>query len=352
VQALTDRAHCDQARGDRCRWIGVDEARSARAATPPDGAAAWEGDWTVVSARVDVWTQAAVTRTVGALAQLHPFRLGDVKSAPRLVQWVAGHWAPEAQATLDEVPEGHGLGVLMVTATDPDLDGGERPTSGTPADLLNTVLGSALGTSGFPVGSVVGTVVGSAVGSATDRLRSWSTPHRRWGGALARLPGVWLPPVALLPRAARDLDDPRTAWSTESVDFDARFAIYTRTERTTAALLTPRVMAMLLDEVPQDCAVTVSGDAVHTWWPYPPAVPSSGHAAEVVRATVRLAQALPRFVLRENPDLSAGVQAELDSRADQARRYQATRRPGHSPDPVLQRIYDEARAQVGLPPVP
>jgi hypothetical protein len=111
-------------------------------------------------------------------------------------------------------------------------------------------------------------------------------------------------------------------------------------------------MAMLLDELPQDCAVTVSGDALHTWWPYPPADPSPGHAAAVVRATVRLAEALPRLVLRENPDLSAGVQAELESHADQARRYQAERRAGHSPDPVLQRIYDEARARAGLPPAP
>jgi hypothetical protein len=324
----------------------------------------------VVSTRVDVWAQAAVTRTVRALAELHPFRLGDVKSAPRLVQWVAGQWPPEGQPVTDEVPDGHGLGVLTITATEPDLDRSEYPSAVTDTGLLGTAInvavgsamgtvGSAIGTVGTAVGSVVGptvgavgTMAGSVVGPATARLRSWSSPHRRWGGALVRLPGTWLPPFALLPRAARDLDDPRTAWPTESVDFDARFAVYTRTECTTAALLTPRVMAMLLDEVPEDCAVTVNGDAVHTWWPYPPAVRSPGHAAEVVRATVRLAQALPSFVLREHPDLSAGVQAELDSRADQARRYRAARRPGHSPDPVLQRIYDEARTRAGLPPAP
>lgn len=311
----------------------MDEARSARTATPPDGAAAWEGDWSVVSTRVDVWAQAAVNRTVRAMTELHPFRLGDIASAPRLLQWVAGQWPPDGQPIVDEVPGGQGLGVLMLTATEPDLDRSERPAPVTGADVL-------------------GTVIDSAAGPAAARLRSWSSPHRRWGGALVRLPRTWLPPLALLPRAARDLDDPRTAWPTESVDFDARFAVYTRTERTTAALLTPLVMAILLDEVPEDCAVTMNGDAVHTWWPYPPAVPSSGHAAEVVRATVRLAQALPSFVLREHPDLSDGVQAELESRADQARRYQAARRPGHSPDPVLQRIYDEARARAGLPPAP
>jgi hypothetical protein len=324
----------------------VDEVRSARAAVPPDGTAAWEGDWTVVSARVDVWAQAAVTRTVGALAELHPFRLADNRSAPRLVQWVAGQWAPQGGALADEVPGGHGLGVLMLTAAEPDLDRTEYPAAAG-GDLLGAVIESTIGSLGSTIGSL-----GSAVGGATARLPSASSPQRRWGGALVRLPGAWLPPSALLPWTARGLDDPPTSWPTESVDFDARFAVYTRSERTTAALLTPRVMAMLLDELPQDCAVTVSGDALHTWWPYPPADPSPGHAAAVVHATVRLAEALPRFVLRENPDLSAGVQAELESRADQARRYQAERRAGHSPDPVLQRIYDEARARAGLPPAP
>jgi hypothetical protein len=311
----------------------VDQIRAARAAAPPDGTDAWVGEWSVVPTRVDVWAQAAVSRTLRALVELHPFRLGDTKAAPRLVQWVAGPWpAGEQVDSSGELLAGQGLGVLTVTATEPDLDRSERPPV-TEADLVAVALGSA-------------------VDAATSWLRSWSTPHRLWAGALARLPGSWLPPLALLPRAARGLDDPRTAWPTESVDFDARFAVHTATVRTTAALLTPRVMAMLLDEVPEDCAVTVSGDAVHTWWPYPPALPESRHVADVVRATVRLAAALPSFVLAEHPDLSGEVQAELESRTDRARRYRATRRPGHSPDPVLQRIYDEAREAAGLPPAP
>jgi hypothetical protein len=311
----------------------VDQIRAARAAAPPDDTDTWVGEWSVVPARVDVWAQAAVNRTVHALVELHPFRLGDTKASPRLVQWVAGKWPPGAQVDSSrDVLAGRGLGVLTVTATEPDLDRSERPP-GSEADLVAAALETA-------------------VNSVTSRLRSRSTPHRRWAGALARLPGSWLPPLALLPRAARDLDDPRTAWQTESVDFDARFSVHTSTVRTTAALLTPRVMAMLLDEVPEDCAVTVSGDAVHTWWPYPPAHPGSRHVADVVRGTVRLAAALPSFVLAEHPDLSGEVQAELESRTDRARRYRATRRPGHSPDPVIQRIYDEARAAAGLPPAP
>jgi hypothetical protein len=310
----------------------VDQIPAARAAAPPDGTDAWVGEWCIVPTRVDVWAQAAVNRTVHALVELHPFRLGDTKAAPRLVQWVAGQWPPGERVVSDDVLAGQGLGVLMVTATEPDLDRSEHPR-------VNE-------------GDLVTVALGSAVDSATSRLRSWSTPHRRWAGALARLPGSWLPPLALLPRAARDLDDPRTAWPTESVDFDARFAVYTSTVRTTAALLTPRVMAMLLDELPEDCAVTVSGDAVHTWWPYPPALSDSRYVADVVRATVRLAAALPSFVLAEHPDLSGEVQAALEDRTDRAHRYRAGRRPGHSPDPVLQRIYDEARAAAGLPPAP
>jgi hypothetical protein len=310
----------------------VDQIKAARAAAAPDGTDAWVGEWSVVPTRVDVWAQAAVNRTVHALVELHPFRLGDTKAAPRLVQWVAGQWPPGAQVDSDDVLAGQGLGVLTVTATEPDLDRSERPPV-TEADLVAVALGTA-------------------VDAATARLGPWSTPRRRWAGALARLPGTWLPPIALLPRAARGLDDPRTAWPTESVDFDARFAVHTSTVRTTAALLTPRVMAMLLDEVPDDCAVTVSGDAVHTWWPYPTTLPDSAHVADVVRATVRLAAAFPSFVLAEHPDLSGEVQAELEERTDRARRYRTARRPGHSPDPVLQRIYDEARAAAGLPPAP
>jgi hypothetical protein len=294
-----------------------------------------------VPGRVGVWAQAAVNRTVHALVDLHPFRLGDSKAAPRLVQWLAGQWPAGEHPEADELSGGQALGVLAVTASEPRLDRrGPRPP-GSASDgwsLAADAVALAAGAVASPVSDVVATAV--------DRV--W--PQRRWGGALVRLPGAWLPPFAVLPRADRGLDDPGTAWPTESVDFDARFAVHTRTVRTTAALLTPTVMTVLLDQLPADCAVAVSGDAVHTWWPYPPSPAAAGHAATVARATVQLARAFPSFVLREHPDLSQTVQAELDERAERARRYREGRRAGHSPDPVMQRMYDAARAEVGLPP--
>jgi hypothetical protein len=55
----------------------------------------------------------------------------------------------------------------------------------------------------------------------------------------------------------------------------------------------------------------------------------------------------PRFVLADHPDRSAEVERSLARRADEAQAYRAGRTYGHSPDPVLQRIYDQARARVG-----
>lgn len=290
----------------------------------------WQGDWSVVGTRLDVWSQAAVTRTVGALSELHPFRLGDRKAAPRLVQWVAGQWAPSERPTPDELDTGLGLGVLTVTAHDPDLD--RSTTASSPINPSSRWPGAVRAADVLPEGW------------AGDRVT-------QWGGALVRLPGTWLPPIALLPRAARGLDDPATSWRTESVDFDHRFTVHTGSVRTAAALLTPAVMAMLLDDVPPNCAVTISGDAVHSWWPYPTAAAAPGQAADVTRATVRLTQAFPPFVLAEHVDASGTIEATLRRRAALARGYRAGRRPGRSPDPVLQRIYDQARAGAGLAPL-
>ena len=63
-----------------------------------------------------------------------------------------------------------------------------------------------------------------------------------------------------------------------------------------------------------------------------------------LRAVTRLADAFPHFVLAQFPDRSAVVEEELAQRTAAARAYRAGRRPGSSVDPVLQRIYDRARA--------
>ena len=261
----------------------------------------------------EVWTQSAVVRTVRALPQLHPWRLGDAKGSTRLLQWVGGS---------DVDPRA--LAVLAVTARDPGLDAGDDDL---PHDLTLNGLGA-----------------GQVAGLALLHRAAGEAP--RWAGALVRLPGSWLPPVAWLPRALRDLDDPGTQWQTESLDFAARYTVHTADLRASAALLTPAVMALLLDAVPSDCAVTLAGDAVHLWWPYRgTAVADVGRAARAVRAATQLADAFPHFVLAQFPDRSAVVEDELAQRTAAAREYRAGRRPGTSVDPVLQRIYDQARAE-------
>ncbi len=278
----------------------------------PDEAACWSGDWRPVTPLTEVWTQSAVIRTVRALPQLHPWRLGDAKGSTRLLQWVGGSDAdPRAVA------------VLAVTARDPGLEAGDDDL---PHDLTLTGLGA-----------------GQGAGLALLRGAAGEAP--RWAGALVRLPGSWLPPVAWLPRALRDLDDPGTAWSTESLDFAARYTVHAGDLQASAALLTPAVMALLLDAVPSECAVTLAGDAVHLWWPYRGTAPSDvGRAARAVRAATQLADAFPHFVLAQFPDRSIEVEDELAERTAAAREYRAGRRPGASVDPVMQRIYDQARA--------
>ena len=280
----------------------------------PDASACWRGDWRAVTPLTEVWTQSAVVRTVRALPQLHPWRLGDVKGSTRLLQWVGGS---------DVDPRA--LAVLAVTARDPGLEAGDDDL---PHDLTFTRLGAG------PAG---------ATGLALLRRAAGEAP--RWAGALVRLPGAWLPPVAWLPRALRDLDDPGTAWSTESLDFATRYTVHTADLRASAALLTPAVMALLLDAVPSEAAVTLAGDAVHLWWPYRgTSLADVGRAARAVRAVTQLADAFPHFVLDQFPDRSAVVEDELAQRTAAARAYRAVRRPGTSVDPVLQRIYDQARA--------
>ncbi|MEO7745175.1 MAG: hypothetical protein ABIV05_02985 [Actinomycetota bacterium] len=203
----------------------------------PDGCACWSGDWRPVTPLTEVWTQSAVVRTVRALPQLHPWRLGDAKGSTRLLQWVGGS---------DVYPDA--LAVLTVTARDPGLEAGDDDL---PHDLTLTGLGAGQG------------------------------------------PGP----------------------------------------------------ALLLDTVPSECAVTLAGDAVHLWWPYRGTAPSDvGRAARAVRAATQLADAFPHFVLAQFPDRSTEVEDELAERTAAAREYRARRRPGTSVDPVMRRIYDQARA--------
>jgi hypothetical protein len=282
---------------------------SAEATVAPDGSACWVGDWARVDVRTQVWGQAAVIRTVGALPATHPWRLGGTSGSVRQVQWTG---RPAA------VPQGV-LCILSVTAMDPMLS---------PSDIPGATLGSGLAD------------VVAALATAREQ---------RWAGALVRLPGTWLPAAAVLPRGIPGVPAPRTHWATESVDFDDRYVVHSEDEVVTAALLSPSVLAVLMDAVPRGAAVTISGDALQVWWPYDDSTKSDmGRAQRAALAALLLVKTFPRFVLSDHPDRSAEVERSLARKADEAHSYREHLAFGRSPDPVLQRIYDQARSRAGV----
>ncbi|MCU0264990.1 MAG: hypothetical protein MUC45_02585 [Actinomycetia bacterium] len=298
---------------------------SARPLPPPDPSPCWTGAWVSPDGQTELWLLAAVLRTVGALPRLHPWRLGDEQGRSRVVQW-AGRPEPG--------PGRPGtFAVLTAAARDPNLPTGDQPD---PDDVLAAVAGWAVGAARVAVGNAV------------------ADPRRapRWAGAVARLPGCWLPPLAVLPRADRGVDDPGTRWDTESADFAARHTVHAADTRYAAGVLAPHVMALVLDVVPDRAAVTLAGDALHVWWPYPlaSAAPTSGlpRVTDAVAGAAALADALPTFLATDHPDRSSVVEEELAGRARAAAEYRRTRRPGTSTDPVLQAMYARARAAYGL----
>ncbi|MDH5277948.1 MAG: hypothetical protein OEW53_02760, partial [Actinomycetota bacterium] len=189
--------------------------------------------------------------------------------------------------------------------------------------------------------------------AATEPLRRRAVrPATQWAGVVARLPGAWLPTLAVLPRAARDLDDPGTRWTTESDAFNSRHTVHCRDERFAADLLAPHVMALVLDQIPDSAAVTVSGDALHVWWEHTGGQRHRPGLLHRMVDTVRaLADAIPSFLATDHPDRSGEVESDLADRAEARRRYQAQRTLGHHPDPVMQRIYDQARSAAMGPDV-
>jgi hypothetical protein len=169
---------------------------------------------------------------------------------------------------------------------------------------------------------------------------------RRWVGGLAKLTGSWLPPLAILPTRGREVDDPGTRWGTESLAFAGRHTVHADDSRFASDVLAPHVTALVLDKVPQDAAVTLAGDALHVWWEYEPRTQvTPGRAAATVDAAVRLRDAIPSFVLADHPDHSHEVEDRLADRSREAAEYRAARDAGRHPDPTLQRIYDQARAE-------
>ncbi len=327
---------------------------------PPDAHACWQppvGGWSPAAPLLQLWLAGAINRTVSSLPRLHPWRLGDAKGTSRLIQWTAvDNPVPDASnassvSTSALPPVGRAFAALTVTARDPDLQAGEpdRPASDPDALLRGWGLGIDSGalltnTSGL----LLGAMVDGLSSNATDAFRG-AAP--RWAGAITRIHGTWVPPLAVLSRATRGVADPGTSWQTESWDFDARVTVHADDHEYAANVLAPHVMAIILDQVPHGAAVTLAGDAVHVWWPYrDDFADEAGRVAQTASATLQLAAAIPDFVYADHPDHSDHVQEELDQQVAAAHAYQEQRRPGHSPDPTLQHIYDAARAAAGLPP--
>jgi len=344
---------------------------------PPDANACWEPthvSWALAAPLTQLWLAGAINRTVGTLPRLHPWRLGDAKGTSRLIQWTAraidagAASAPPSSGATPAGPTAPGgapglpdagtvLAALTVTARDPDLEAGEPDRPGAVAGggvvglmLGDDLAGSASGLVVDAAGSLLGAVAGS-LGSATTQAARGPAP--RWAGTLTRIAGAWMPPMAVLSRSTRGMDDPGTYWQTESWDFDQRLSVHADDRAYASSVLAPHVMALILDAVPSGSAVTLAGDALHVWWPYRSAFTSQpALVASTAEATLALASAIPDFVYADHPDRSGSVQQELDETTAAARAYQQQRRPGHSPDPTMQRIYDAARAQAGLPPAP
>lgn len=319
----------------------------------PDAHPCWQGAWTPADAPASLWAHSAVLRTVGALPRLHPWRLGDVKGSRRTLVWCG-------------VPEGADSGevaVLSQYAPEPHLAVDDSDGGG-PFDL--DTLGMGLGE---PGGLLVDLAVGlsrevadavadriadaaSAAASAATAARGRPTGPdtlpsgvRRWVGGLARLPGSWLPPLAILPTKGRGADDPTTRWGTESLAFADRHTVHADDTRFASDVLAPHLTALVLDRVPEYAAVTIAGDALHVWWEYEPRTQlTPGRVAATVRTATLLRDAIPSFVLADHPDHSHEVEDRLAVRAREAAEYRASRDAGRHRDPTLQRIYDQAQA--------
>lgn len=319
---------------------------------PPDPSPCWDGTWEPADAADELWLFAALLRTVDALPRLHPWRLGDTKGSGRIVKWSA--------TRRDDGAGRAAYAVLTEQARDPNLPVGDapRPTTHGPGDPAGLLVDAAVGVAA-ELGSAVADRVVDALTAAANRnpatravLGATHRPATQWAGVVTRLPGAWLPPLAVLQRAVRDHDDPGTGWTTESAHFNDRHTVHATDRRFAADFLAPHVMALVLDRVPDSAAVTVAGDAIHVWWEHRlplrdlPALVDQ--LLDVVRA---LADAVPSFVLVDHPDRSDEVAAGLAVRAAAAEAYREQRRLGRHPDPVMQRIYDQARASVGGPDV-
>ena len=185
----------------------------------PDDSPCWAGNWSAPDSKHAIWAQSAVARTVSVLPELHPLRLGDDKgTSGRVMTWCA---TPDQGAV--------GLGVLTQLSPPPDIDSDytsrdslllddvqwDRPES--PLWAARGPLSTLVTALPRETADAIADAVAPPSPEEVTRPYQESAPGvRRWAGALAQIPGAWLPPVAILPRASRGIDDPGTSWSTRS----------------------------------------------------------------------------------------------------------------------------------------
>jgi hypothetical protein len=166
---------------------------------------------------------------------------------------------------------------------------------------------------------------------------------------MVELTGSWLPDIAVLPRRPGDIDDPGTDWETESLAFSARHSVHAADVRYASDVLAPHVMALILDGVPDDAALTIAGNAIYVWWEYTQESRLDvGRAGRTVTTAFQIRDALPSFVLSAYPDHSDQVEDRLAQRAAEAAAYRAARVAGRTKDPTLQRIYSQAQVNYRL----
>lgn len=325
---------------------------------PPDDSPCWAGDWSPVDPMAGMWVHSAVARTVGALPTLHAWRLGDDKGTRRTLVWSAtrGPNTPSGAGDRD------GVAVLTQTAPPPSLPLGDVGPDGE----VNGVIPASSSLTGALLGTLASTLTRATADALADAFarptgpdqpdpsisdagaRPYRSPDpgvRRWVGGMAQVPGAWLPDLAILPRRERDMDDPGTRWSTESMAFAARHSVHAADTRFASDVLAPHVTAVVLEHVPDDAAVTMSGDAIHLWWEYTDDSRAAvGKAERTVEVAVRFRDALPSFITTDHPDHSHRVEERLAERAARASAYRARRSAGRHDDPTLQHIYAQAQA--------
>jgi len=300
---------------------------------PPDDSPCWDGTWTPVAPLVDLWAQSALARTAAALTSLH--RTGDENGSHHSLLWAA---APESGGPTDADGDDKGVAVFVQTAPPPSLPLGDTDPD---LDLF-----------GEPVMAVTALVGDDHSQLSANGPKPFSPPEQgaqHWVGGMAQIVGAWLPDLAILPRHPGDIDDPGTDWETESLAFASRHSVRASDVRFASDVLAPHVMALILDGVPDDAAVTVSGNAIHVWWEYTPdSRLDLRRARHTVDTAFQIRHALPSFVLAAYPDHSDQVEQRLAQRAAEGAAYRAARVAGHANDPTLQRIYSQAQATYQL----